>query len=201
MVNTHCNTVSNLRGVERVGFRNGDVQKVGASCGGWTEHTRHSAQQPIRPTSSPSMLLQVTSYIWIKEVPMANWWATTQVLIIFTSRTFQPGGLCQLLTRSWKQLTETSGHTQHTDWPDLWVRSILLVNIINSCVVAHQFAIGISQDNYESVQYEWVTTWHCVYRHTWRCKQMKDTRHFWMATRRWWENTLAVLLRLIRKFE
>ena len=29
---------------------------------------------------------------------LANWWATTQLLIILTSRTFPPGGLCQLQT-------------------------------------------------------------------------------------------------------
>ena len=33
----------------------------------------------------------------IELTAIANWWATTQLLIILTSRTFRPGGLCQLL--------------------------------------------------------------------------------------------------------
>ena len=101
MVNTHCNTVSNLRRIERVGFGNGDVQEEGASCGGGqSTHTTHSVQQPhhLLPCCCKS---PVTF-----EIPISNWWATTQVLIIFTSKTFQPGGLCQLLTRSCEQLTK-----------------------------------------------------------------------------------------------
>ena len=33
------------------------------------------------------------------DVPIPNWRATIRLLIILTSRTFRPGGLCQLLTR------------------------------------------------------------------------------------------------------
>ena len=57
------------------------------------------------------------------NIPITNWWATTQLLIVLTSRTLSPGSLCQLLT--------------------IWQRppggNVLLVSIINSCVFAHQF--------------------------------------------------------------
>ena len=65
----------------------------------------------------------------------SEWWATTQLLIILTSRTFWPGGLCQLFTRS---IHLASRWQRPLSW------NVLLVSPINSCVVAHQFAIGIS---------------------------------------------------------
>ena len=95
-------------------------------------------------------------------IPIANWWATTQLLIILTSSTMWPGGLCQLLTS--KQLTELTidswqnvNYLQVSSWQSWqnvnylqvssWQRppgwNILLVSNIKSCVV-HQFAIGIS---------------------------------------------------------
>ena len=36
-------------------------------------------------------------YSCVELTAIANWWATTQLLIILISRTFRPGGLCQLL--------------------------------------------------------------------------------------------------------
>ena len=54
---------------------------------------------------------------------VANWWATTPLLIL-TSRTFQPQG-----------------------------PNTLQVSIINNCFVAHQFTVGVSQRNYELLHY------------------------------------------------
>ena len=69
-------------------------------------------------------------------LPIANWWPTTQLLIILTSM-FQPGGLFVNCLQ------------------DLWVKNILLVSTINSCVAAQQFDIGISQHNYGPLQHQW----------------------------------------------
>ena len=60
-------------------------------------------------------------------ITITKWWATTQLLIILTSRTFQPRGLWQLVS----------------SWQISLGRKVLLVSIINSCVVACQFGIGV----------------------------------------------------------
>ena len=139
------------------------------------------------------------------------------MLIIFTSKTFQPRGLCQLLTRSCEQLTKGriqewwcprgscllwwTEHTHtHNVTCDLRVRSILLMNIINSCVVAHQFVISVSRGNYMSLQNIRMSCHLTLCLPTYMEMQTtKDTRLFWMATGRWWEHTTAVLLHLIHK--
>ena len=41
----------------------------------------------------------VEGHSCVELIPIVNCWATTQLLVVFTSRTFQPRGLCQLLTR------------------------------------------------------------------------------------------------------
>ena len=72
---------------------------------------------------------------------IVNWWATTQQLLIFTNRTFQPGGLCQQLTTALVY-----------SWQRPLGQTVLLLNINNSCVFAHQFTTGISQHNYEPLK-------------------------------------------------
>ena len=57
-----------------------------------------------------------------------NWWATTQLLIRLTSGMFWLERLYHLVN-SWQR-------------PPGW--NVLLVSIINTCVVAHLFTIGIS---------------------------------------------------------
>ena len=46
-------------------------------------------------------------------VLIANWWATTQLLIILTSRTFRAVGLCQLIARHqlWASTTSQLSHS------------------------------------------------------------------------------------------
>ena len=52
-------------------------------------------------------------------VPIASWWATTQLLIILTSRTFRPEGLCQLLTRHQLWASTTSQLSHAAPYPSL----------------------------------------------------------------------------------
>ena len=45
--------------------------------------------------------------VTVMMVLIPNWRATIRLLIILTSRTFRPGGLCQLLTRHWYHFNAT----------------------------------------------------------------------------------------------
>ena len=66
---------------------------------------------------------------YITATYVVNWWATKQLLIILTSRILRIGGLIWLLRRAKEAKTS-------------WLKCPASV-CINSCVVAHQFAIGI----------------------------------------------------------
>ena len=59
----------------------------------------------------------VEAHSCVELIPIVNWWATTQLLIILTSRTIWPRSLCQLLTR-WGVLWETT--TYIVEWTLYW---------------------------------------------------------------------------------
>ena len=73
-----------------------------------------------------------------------NWWATTQLLKYSLAGRFDPEVFFNC--------------SQVRQRPPVW--NLLLVSIINSCVVAHQFAISISSSMYEHLQHHRHTLWY-----------------------------------------
>ena len=72
------------------------------------------------------------------RVSIANWWATTQLLRVLTSKTFRP-----------RRSLSTANLPLVSSWQRPQGQKVLLASTLNSCVVAHQFAISVSQRNYE----------------------------------------------------
>ena len=67
---------------------------AGDAVGSWLEWTGSSSYKGLR-----FIMLCVEAPRCVELIPISKWWATTQLLIILTSRMFRLRGVCQLLTR------------------------------------------------------------------------------------------------------
>ena len=79
----------------------------------------------------------------IELIPIANWWATTELLMIFHSRTFQPGGRCHLLALVAHQMA-IGNLIQTANWCWMW-------SYKHYSTAAHHVTWSLDSDKLEAI--------------------------------------------------
>ena len=89
------------------------------------------------------ILMYHEAHSCIELIPIANWWATTELLMILHSRTFQPGGRCHLLALVAHQMA-IGNLIQTANWCWMW-------SYKHYSTAAHHVTWSLDSDKLEAV--------------------------------------------------